>query len=283
MSDGGGQNELGMTDVSDTLYTKKVVSVNSPTTSSSGTFYITNNGGRGYDNEIVLLLSVKEPIPDDFSVNIKSSGYTWTPAPGGVGNPAPPTNTEYSYLPVALDETFTKSDFIYGPQTFRPAPGAVAVSPCIQAMYNGQDLNDTAVYHLMFIDLKAGNLGAGKYPAGSLIDNGAVKVQYSITGLASLAAFNGYGWVSQSNQGEGINFTNPTADSTITILTGYSVHSITYNGPPIVISATPADAATNIPINSFISATFNTAMDGTTITASTFTVQDQYGGRSAAR
>jgi hypothetical protein len=269
-ADGGGQNELGLTDVSDPLYPKKVVAVDSPTTSSSGTFFVTNTGGRGYDDDIILLLSVKGPIPDDFSVHITSSGYSWTPVPDGSAPPA--VVTGYSYVPSALDATFTKADFMYGPQTFRPSPGGTAGTPCTQAMYYGQDASDTSEYHMMFIDLNAGNLKDASYPG--LNNNGALKIDYTITGMASIAAFNGYGWCSASNQGAGINWTNNTTLGAFNA----SGYKISYTGPPVVISTTPIDGATNIPITtSAITATFNTPMDGNTITANSFTVQDQNG------
>ena len=272
-ADGGGVTEMHLTtDVINYNYGNRTA-VDSPDTNPSGTIYFTNTGGRGFDNDIILLLSVKGPIPDDFSLHVTSSGYTWTPAPSSTTSPAPPT--DYVYVPVGIDETFTKSDFIYGPQVARPGPGGVAGTDCFLPLYYGQDTTDSSTAaHLMFIDLKVGNLSYGKFSGVTLTDLGAVKVQFSFTGLASIASFNGYGWVSAANQGEGINFSNDTTFN-VPSASGYMIN---YTGPPVVISVTPADAANSIPTNSIISATFNTAMDGSTINADTFMVQDPFGG-----
>ena len=83
-ADGGGLNELHITNDLD-------VPLGQITTSNdqSGTFYITNTGGRGFDNDIILLASVQGPIPDDFALHIKSSGYNWTPAPSGNSKRSP--------------------------------------------------------------------------------------------------------------------------------------------------------------------------------------------------
>ena len=170
-------------------------------TSPTGTFYITNTGGRGYDDEIVLLLSVKDPIPDDFSVRIRSSGYQWDPVAADGDTP-----TDYEYVAGAEDEVFTKDDFIYGLQTWKPGPGDEVIPT--HPLYVGQNISDpsTAAY-LMFVDLNAGNLKQSAF-ASPLVDKGAVKVEYTLTNMTTKAAFNGYGWCLISNQDQGISWTN---------------------------------------------------------------------------
>ncbi|MCX6690914.1 MAG: hypothetical protein NTW33_02375, partial [Methanoregula sp.] len=42
------------------------------TTSQSGTFYITETGGRGYQDEAILLVAVKGNIPGNYAIHIKS-------------------------------------------------------------------------------------------------------------------------------------------------------------------------------------------------------------------
>jgi hypothetical protein len=49
----------------------------------SGTFYITDTGGKGYDDDAILMLAVNGTIPEDFCILIKSSGYNWTPTSDG--------------------------------------------------------------------------------------------------------------------------------------------------------------------------------------------------------
>jgi hypothetical protein len=203
-ADGGGLNELHITNDLNDAYGQVTT-----TSAQSGVFYLTNTGGRGFDNDIILLLAVREPVPDDFSIQIKSSGYTWTPAPSGAYTPVPPT--DYSHVSGAVSETFTKSDFIYGPQNWKPGPGTLG--DLSLPIFNGQDMSDTTdKYQLMFIDLKAGNMYPAKFPGATLADNGAVKVEYSFTGLRTFASFSGYGWCSAANQDQGISWTNPTKD-----------------------------------------------------------------------
>jgi PKD repeat protein len=161
------------------------------TNNLSGTFYATDSGGKGYEDEILLMAAVNGTIPDDFSLRITSDGYTWTPNP--LSNMAPPPDT-IIYQPVALDETFAKADFIYGPQTWKPTGNEVEYP-----IYSGQNLGDTGnTFQLMFIDLNSGVLR----PNASLANQGAVRIRYSFQNLRSFAAFNVYGYCKNSNNGD---------------------------------------------------------------------------------
>lgn len=208
--DGGGLNELGISNTTNTSSTKNVTAQTSTVSNPTGTFYLTNTGGRGFDDDLILLVSVKGPLSSNFSINITSSGYTWTPNAAGAYTPAI-TSITPTYTNQALNETFYASDFTYGAQALKPGTSAYTLP-----LYYGETasgLNDPANNeYLMFVDLNAGNLSAGKAWGFTLTDNGALKVDFSITGLYSenLVAFNGYGWCSASNQNEGISFSNNT-------------------------------------------------------------------------
>jgi PKD repeat protein len=157
----------------------------------SGTFYATDSGGKGYEDEIILMVAVNGTIPDDFSLRVTSDGYTWTPNP--LSNMAPPLDT-VTYLPVALDETFTKDDFIYGPQTWKPTGNEIAYP-----LFFGQNTADTGnTFQILFVDLNAGVLR----PNASLANQGAVRIHYSFQNLRSLAAFNVYAYCKNSNNGD---------------------------------------------------------------------------------
>jgi len=215
-ADGGGLNELHITNDQEVTF-GQVTTAND----LSGVFYLTNTGGRGYDNIIVLLVSVKGPIPDDFALHIHSSGYNWTPAPPGAYSP---TLSDYYHVDGAIDEVFTKSDFIYGPQTWKPGPG----DPVIPSLplYFGQDISNASTQqYLMFVDLYVGNIRNS-----SLIDGGAVKVEYSFTNMTTFASFNGYGWCSAANQDEGISWTNQVIGLTAS---GYSVEYVPSEPSPV--------------------------------------------------
>jgi len=260
-SDGGGLNSEFIAPLAaDTAGSATVLTT--PASTASGTLYLTDGGGRGFSDDIILLLSVKGPIPDDFSVQIKSAGYTWTPATPGVYNPSKPTTsstgllgtatspladgslnglpiqgTNLVYQPAAIDELFTKADFVYGPHTAKPGPGTLNVWSL--PLYPGQLVSDTAsAEYLMFIDLKAGAMRDI-----NLIDNGTVKVDYTFTNLYGHASFNMYGWVAAANQGQGISFTNPSTTD------GYTV---SYTGAPVATARYSANgpypAGTNVTI-----------------------------------
>jgi PKD repeat protein len=212
-ADAGGVNELHITNDNASEYGQVTTS-----NEQSGVFYISNTGGRGFDNDIILLISVQGPIPDDFAVRVKSSGYNWTPATPGAYTPLVPD--DYEYIAEAVDETFTKEDFLYGPQTAKPGPGALGVWSL--PLYYGQDISEpsTAEY-LMFVDLYVGNMYPTKVGV-PLENSGAVKVEYSFTHLNTRASFNGYGWCSAANQDEGISWTNRVINGDSTS-SGYSV------------------------------------------------------------
>lgn len=161
---------------------------------SSGSFYVTTTGGRGYNDDIVLLFSVTGAISDEFKLTVRSSGYRWTPSAAGVIDPI--------YKAGAVDETFTKAGFLYGPQTTKPGPGTGNTLP----FYSGQDIHDpSTAQSLMFIDLNVGNT-----TNRSSIASGDAKVEYDITGLyGTTASFNAYAWAySASVASNAINWTN---------------------------------------------------------------------------
>lgn len=204
-ADGGGLNEMHITSNSSLAF-GDITHLTSPATSASGTFYITNTGGRGFDDNLILLLSVTGTVSNSFSVNIKSSGYSWSLPPGGTYQPTVPTDAEYAS---GINETFTRGDFQYGPQTMKPGPGALGVWSL--PLYYEQNVNDSSSdSYLMFIDLYVGNVKDGTLPF--MEEHGAAKVEFSLSGLnpGSTVAFNSYGWCSAANQGEGISWTNRT-------------------------------------------------------------------------
>ncbi|WP_083523355.1 outer membrane protein assembly factor BamB family protein [Methanofollis ethanolicus] len=237
-ADGGGLNELHIT--ADTSADRGQVTTSND---QSGVFYVSNTGGRGFDDTIVLLLAVNGTVPDDFAVHIKTSGYTWTPS--SVVNQLP---TNYTYVDGAVDETFTKEDFLYGPQTWKPGPGnAEPYLPPGLPLYEYQDVSDTNnTFSLMFIDLKVGNIEPSKFSGATFTDNGDAKVEYSFENLETFAAFNGYGWCLASFQAQGISWTNMVnaAGGTNAGTSGYSVAGI----PPVLtsINVTPASADVGI-------------------------------------
>ncbi|MFA5214235.1 MAG: PKD domain-containing protein, partial [Methanoregula sp.] len=181
------------------------------TTNQSGTFYFTHTGGQPTVPDGILMLAVNGTIPDDFNVHIRSSGDNWTPSgPSYVNGGAP---TEWNYAEGAVDQTFTKDDFIYGPQSWKPCSGDS------YPIYHGEDLSDPInQFRIMFIDLYA----------GKAYDN--IKIKYEFHNLTSFAAFNAYGWYLASNHGTMI-MTNDVEGGSTYGASGYSV--IGFPGAPV--------------------------------------------------
>ncbi len=203
--DGGGLNALHMTTSTSDRYGQLTT-----TSMKSGTFYLSDTGGRGFFNDVLLMVAVRkpaedeDPIPDDFTLKIRSSGYRWIST--GVLN-QPPVAEDLEYIPGAIDQTFTISSLSYGPQKWKPAGNN---DPMNYPIYGDQDMMDDEAFYIYFVDLKVGNLGENSQIPG-LIDNGMVKVEYTLENFDSgLVAFNTYGWCdeNQANQGAGISWTN---------------------------------------------------------------------------
>ena len=210
-----GQNALHIT----TSNTSDYGSVNF-TTTQSGTIYLSDTGGRGWDDNGILMIAVNGTIPDNFKIHITASGYQWTPV-SYIDHPTPDNLT---YVPVTVNETFTKDDFLYGPQTWRPCPAYNS------SIYEGQDVsNSSNTFHIMFVDLWAGLFGNNTrnlYPDTTFIDNGMIKIQYAIENLqdGSMLAFGAYAYCKDSKQGTGIRWVNRVGS---TGASGYYINGVT--------------------------------------------------------
>jgi hypothetical protein len=160
------------------------------TQNQTGTFYITDTGGKSYEDDVILMIAVNGTIPDTFRIHISSDGYTWVP--NAISNRAPDKNIIHP-VQGALNETFTASDFIYGPQVWKPCGGPG------YPLFDGQDPADTTnMFRLMFVDLNVGVLGTN---FTEFHDNGAVRVDYALENLDTAAVFNVYSYCNLSNNG----------------------------------------------------------------------------------
>jgi hypothetical protein len=219
---GGGLNQLHITTDSSTAgVSGQVTTQNITSSSASGTFWASTTGGRGYNDTIVLLASIQGPLADDFALTIKSSGYQWTPANNALG-------ADIHYVSGAVQETFGKSDFLYGPNTAKPGPGTGWSLP----FYSGQNINDPSTgSYLMFIDLYVGNLSDR-----SRTDSGNAKVEFTVSGLYQATfAFNIYSYAQTANVADGsINWTNRlSTDPATTGQSGYSITTTAVNPTPL--------------------------------------------------
>jgi hypothetical protein len=223
--DGGGLNALHISTNPFEPYGQVTTS-----TDQSGTFYFSDTGGRGFFDDLFLMVAVNGEVPDNFRLHVRSSGYRWTP-PGELNQP--PALADLTYVKGAVDETFTREQLVYGPQSWKPAGEN---SPMNYPLFFGQDTGDPNTRaKIMFIDLKVGAIGPNSGLA-NLTDNGFAKIEYSVENLDTYTSFSAYGWCNQSNQGEGITWTNQLAgpgSSGYTVLgTPYASHKSEFAAGP---------------------------------------------------
>lgn len=192
-----GYNALHITPNPDTTPYGDVINTND----MSGTFWLSDTGGRGWDDNGILMIAVNGTLPENFAIDITSSGYQWTPVSSGY-----PAQGAITYVSGATDETFTQSDFTGNNgyySTWKPATAAN------YPIYEGQETYDDT-FHIIFVDLYAGIIGQNTPYYASLTDDGALQVNYTISNLPadSMVSFNSYAYCQNSNQGNGIRWTN---------------------------------------------------------------------------
>jgi len=211
---GGGLNQLHITTVESNAY-GQVNDLQTSTGAAEGDFWITTTGGRGFNDNIILAVSVKPTdgvLPSNLSLSITPSGWYWAEWPPLNVWPTNPT-----YVTDYFTETFGPSHFIYTsekrgtpvqslPIIAKPGPGSDWTLP----LYYGETMADANAEYMMFVDLRLGNL----YQS-----DGAVKVHYNLSGLTTHASFNAYAWCKNSNQGQGINWAQPTSGTSASGLT----------------------------------------------------------------
>lgn len=206
---GGGLNELHITNDSWNLPSGQVTHGG-----STGTFWVTNTGGRGYYDDIILLAAVNGTPGANFNLKVNSSGYTWPLTYNGVL----PAKEDVSHG-VGINGSFDSNNYI---QVGAPPTTVEQIwKPSTSANYPihyGQNMGDTSkTFNLIFVDLKAGTLGTNVNQTYNmtLTDRGATRVDYTVSDLGSAKlAFNAYGWCNWSNQGEGVSWTNALTGST---------------------------------------------------------------------
>jgi hypothetical protein len=211
---GGGLNELHITTNGTVAGLSGQVTTQTVGNAGAGSFFVSTTGGRGYNDDIVLGVSIQGPVSSSFALSLTSSGYQWTASAAGVVNPV--------YKPGAVSETFTPADFRYGPNTAKPGPGTGFVLP----FYSGQNINDPSTAQLlMFIDLNVGNDSDR-----TATDSGDAKIDFDVSGLLpdDILSFNAYAWAFSANVADAsINWTNNlSTDPNAPGQSGYSVRAV---------------------------------------------------------
>lgn len=219
-NEGQGLNALHITNSASARYGQVT-----NTSSTTGTFFMSDTGGRGWDDDGVLMIAVNGSI-DNLAITINASGYVWTPVTTG----SYPAYNNTHYLST-LNETFNASDFSGNNgyiSTWKPCPTSD------YALYEGQDVSTSSDFHIIFVDCKAGIIGtntlsSSTWTGQSVNNSGMLNVTYSVSGLSSdsLLSFNDYAFCNSSNQGQGIRWTNSVNDdgNRSTGTSGYNIAS----------------------------------------------------------
>jgi hypothetical protein len=213
------------------------------TANPSGVFYITDTGGSGFADNVIIMIAANGTIPYDFKVRIRTSGYAWAPMPGVE---VMPPQSAIRYIDGAVDETFTREDLVYGPQTWKPS-GEAAPYP----IYENQDISDPAgTFRFMFVDAYVGQLGSRNTSMSNLTSSGAVKVEYEIENMPVSVVFNSYCWNSNANQGPSVIAWTNNLIGGHNGNSGYSVLGVADQSPvaPAGTTRTSGNALLAVPI-----------------------------------
>ncbi|HIH04097.1 MAG TPA: nitroreductase [Methanoregulaceae archaeon] len=175
--------------------------------SSTGTFWVSDTGGRGFNDDIIILAAVNGTPGQNFNLKVNSRGYTWPLTYNG----ALPAKETVSYG-TGINGSFTSSNFMTNiAQIWKPSTSSN------YPIYYGQNMGDISkTFKLMFIDLKVGNLGTNVNQTYNmtLTDRGATRIDYTVNDLGSAKlAFNAYAWCNWSNQQQGVSWTNANSGS----------------------------------------------------------------------
>jgi len=207
----GGQNALHITDYTSTpdicqpgFYQNNICfaeiyqDTNSPPTSPN-TFYVSDTGGKGGEDDIILLVAVNKTSGDysDFGITLTARGYNWSPQNNGNLPTWSDFGTKYSLLNTTLNGvTFTNDNFTQynGADVFQEWKFAPTAD---YPTFNAQTVGDNStLFKLIPIDLKVGVVGNKTGYYVNLTDNGMVNVTYSLTGITNgdQVAFNAYAY-----------------------------------------------------------------------------------------
>ncbi len=183
------------------------------TESKAGYFFVTDTGGREYQDDIILLVAVNSSNPSDisgFTINITSSGYQWDPKYDGPDKKQSPPKEYLEWKEPGISKVYSATDYLTQSginifQKWKFAPTANYPIFC------GQNMVNQGPFKLLLVDLNVGVIRNNTYNS-TLNYTGMAKVNYSIT--STLAgngniSFNAYAYNNWTNEGpQMINWIN---------------------------------------------------------------------------
>ncbi len=216
----GGQNAVHVTDTNATpngIFHNSSILNPSDVDMLNGSFYISDTGGKGYEDEAILLIAASDVDPDTFSIHIKSEGYKFTDhAPN-----SPPIypNQTGTFNPDAYENTFHLSDAINGNSDGANPPDAAlqnwkwstsSSDNVNEKLFYEENLGSEDDYNMILADLNTSIVGTAAPTGGGnasyrnlLTYNGNPKITYNITGLGDTGrvAFIPYAYVAYQTGG----------------------------------------------------------------------------------
>jgi hypothetical protein len=166
-------------------------------------FYVTDTGGRNYQDNIYLLVGVNSTDAADlqyFNLTVNASGYNWTPH--ATMNEGPSTGEPvWTWTNV----TVTSADFTRDGTKIYRQPWRFSPNPS-DAWYCNENMGNDEQFNWTVVDLKMGLLSGSSW--SGLTNGGAIKVNYSASKTSGVAlsnnakvAFNVYAFNWYTSQG----------------------------------------------------------------------------------
>ncbi len=186
------------------------------TTDTAGYFYVTDTGGREYQDDIILLVAVNSTVSTDmsgFSINITSSGYQWDVSADGPSKKQSPPKEVLEWKDPGISRVYTDIYFLENSSLEEDIYQKWKFAPTANyPIFSGQDMSDnTQLFNLLLVDLNVGVIRNYTYNS-TLNYTGMAKVNYSITSSLSgdgIVAFNAYAYNNWTNEGpQMINWIN---------------------------------------------------------------------------
>jgi len=183
------------------------------TESKAGYFFVTDTGGREYQDDIILLVAVNSSNPSDisgFTINITSSGYQWDPKYDGPDKKQSPPKEYLEWKEPGISKVYSATDYLNQSgidifQKWKFAPTANYPIFC------GQNMVNQGPFKLLLVDLNVGVIRNNTYNS-TLNYTGMAKVNYSITNTLAgngNISFNAYAYNNWTNEGpQMINWIN---------------------------------------------------------------------------
>ena len=188
----------------------------------------------------------------DLAGNVMASSYTWTFTPGAKNITAP---TVSSTIPV----------------TSTPGPTGVPPTQVVSATFS-EAMNPLTISGTTFTLTGPGTTAVAGLVAYVGIGTGGTGIGNTATFTPAAALATGL-YTATITTGAQDGSGNALASNYPWTFTVGAAN----NTKPTILSAFPADQATNVPINQAVSATFSKAMNPLTITSATFTLTDPHG------